>query len=153
MLMLMHGCQDNPPLLDADLDLSYYPYYTHAINGYIIVSVHIANFSYIRIRTWPFWPSCPFRTSMRYFPRESPQRFTSTRMPCACTRITWAPFLGSEEPSLKLLRSAKLQRTNSSPISNCRRSKLAIFFLRNINYSINSSPAAPKNSRGYWFCS
>ena len=30
------------------------------------------------------------------------------------TPITWASFLGSEEPSLKLLRSAKLQRTNSS---------------------------------------
>ena len=48
------------------------------------------------------------------------------------TRITWASFLGSEEPSLKLLRSAKLQRTNSSPISNCRRSELAIFSSRNI---------------------
>ena len=32
------------------------------------------------------------------------------------TRITWASFLSSEEPSLKLLRSAKLQRTNFSPI-------------------------------------
>ena len=32
-----------------------------------------------------------------------------------CTRITWVPFLGSEEPSLKLLCSVKLQRTNSSP--------------------------------------
>ena len=54
------------------------------------------------------------------------------------TRITWASFLGLEEPSLKLLRSAKLQRTNSSSISNCRRSKSAIFISRNINYNINS---------------
>ena len=54
------------------------------------------------------------------------------------TRNTWVSFLGSEEPSLKLLRSPKLQRTNSSPISNCRRSKLAIFFSCNRNYSINS---------------
>ena len=54
------------------------------------------------------------------------------------TRITWASFLYSEKPSLKLLRTAKLQRTNSSPISNCRRSKLAILFSRNINYNINS---------------
>ena len=48
------------------------------------------------------------------------------------TRITWASFLGSEKPSLALLRSAKLQRTNFSPISNCRRSKSAIFLLSNI---------------------
>ena len=54
------------------------------------------------------------------------------------TRITWASLLGSEEPLLKLLRSGKLQRTNSSPISNCRHSILAIFILRNINYNINS---------------
>ena len=47
-------------------------------------------------------------------------------------------FLGSEEPSLRLLRSAKLQRTNSCPITNCRRSKSAIFLSRNINYHINS---------------
>ena len=52
--------------------------------------------------------------------------------------FTWVSFLGSEEPSLKLLRSAKLQRTNSSPISNCRRSKSAIFLPRNINFNINS---------------
>ena len=39
-------------------------------------------------------------------------------LPPPPTRITWASFLGSEEPSLKLLRLAKLQRTNSSPISN-----------------------------------
>ena len=32
------------------------------------------------------------------------------------TRITWASFLGSEEPSMKLLRSAKLQSTNSEGI-------------------------------------
>ena len=55
----------------------------------------------------------------------------------ARTRITWASFLGSEEPSLKLLRSAKLQRTNSSPISNCQRSTSAIFLSCNINYNIN----------------
>ena len=54
------------------------------------------------------------------------------------TGITWASLLGSEEPSLKLLRSGKLQRTNSSPISNCRRSKSAIFISRNINYDMNS---------------
>ena len=54
------------------------------------------------------------------------------------TRITWASFLGLEEPMLKLLRLAKLQRTNSSSISNCRRSKSAIFISRNINYNINS---------------
>ena len=53
------------------------------------------------------------------------------------TRITRASFVGSEEPSLKLLRSAKLQRTNSSPISNCRCLKSAIFILRNINSNIN----------------
>ena len=54
------------------------------------------------------------------------------------TRITWASFLGLEEPALKLSRSAKLQRTNSSLISNCQRLKSAIFILRNINYNINS---------------
>ena len=54
------------------------------------------------------------------------------------TRITWVSLLGSEEPSLKLLRLGKLQRTNSSPISNCRHSKSAIFISRNINYNINS---------------
>ena len=53
---------------------------------------------------------------------------------CPHTRFTWASFLVSKEPSLKLLRSAKLQRTNSSPISNCQRSKSAIFFSGNINY-------------------
>ena len=56
------------------------------------------------------------------------------------TRITWAYFVGSEEPLLKLLRSAELQRTNSSLISNCRRrSQSAIFFrpLR-IIYNIKS---------------
>ena len=47
-------------------------------------------------------------------------------------------FLGLEEPSLKLLRSSEPQRTNSSPISYCRRSKSAIFILRNMNYNINS---------------
>ena len=51
------------------------------------------------------------------------------------TRITWMSLLGSKEPSLKLLRSGKLQGTNSSPISNCRRSKSAIFNSRNINYN------------------
>ena len=34
------------------------------------------------------------------------------------TRITCTSFLGLEEPSLKLLRSSELQRTNSSPNSN-----------------------------------
>ena len=54
------------------------------------------------------------------------------------TRITCAYFLVPEEPSLKLSRLAKLQRTNSSPNSNCRRSKSAIFISRNINSNINS---------------
>ena len=55
-----------------------------------------------------------------------------------CSRITWASFLDSEEPSPKLLHLAELQRTNSSPISNCRHSKSAIFYSCNINYNINS---------------
>ena len=54
-----------------------------------------------------------------------------------CTQITWTSFLGSEEPP-KILSSTEVQRTNSSPISNCRHSKLNIFILRNINYIINS---------------
>ena len=49
------------------------------------------------------------------------------------TQITWVSFLGSEEPSLKLLRSSELQHMNSSPISNCPLSKSAIFYSRNIN--------------------
>ena len=40
----------------------------------------------------------------------------------------WVSFIGSEEPSIKLLRSAELQRTNSSPIPYCQHSKSAIFF-------------------------
>ena len=40
--------------------------------------------------------------------------------------------------STSTLRSSELQRMNSSPISSCRRSKLAIFISRNINYNINS---------------
>ena len=39
---------------------------------------------------------------------------------------------------MKLLRSAKLQHTNSKPISNCRHSKSAILLSCNINYNINS---------------
>ena len=58
--------------------------------------------------------------------------------PAPRTRITWVSLLGLEEPSLKLSRSSELQRTNSSPISNCRRSKSAIFISPNINYNINS---------------
>ena len=54
------------------------------------------------------------------------------------TRITCTSFLGFEEPSLKLLHSLELQRTNSSPISNCQHSKSAIFISHNINYNINS---------------
>ena len=54
-------------------------------------------------------------------------------LPPPRTRITWASFLVLKEPSLKLLRPAKLQRTNSSSISNRRRSKSAILFSRNIN--------------------
>ena len=49
-----------------------------------------------------------------------------------------ASLLGLEEPSLKLLHSAELQRTNSRPISNCQRSKSATFISRNINSNINS---------------
>ena len=52
---------------------------------------------------------------------------------------TWRSFLGSEEPSLTLLHSAKLQRMNSNPISNCWHSKSAIFISRNINYNIKLS--------------
>ena len=54
------------------------------------------------------------------------------------TRSTWASFVGSEEPSLKILRSVELLRTNSSPISNCWHLKSAIFLSRNINYNTNS---------------
>ena len=39
-------------------------------------------------------------------------------LPPPRTRITWTSFLGSEEPLLKLLHSARVQRTNSSPTSN-----------------------------------
>ena len=63
------------------------------------------------------------------------------------TRITWASSLGSEKPSLKLLRSARLHCTNSSPISNCRHLKLAIFLSRNINYKINSLLRLPVGGR------
>ena len=52
--------------------------------------------------------------------------------------MTWVSFVGSEEPSLKILHSVELLRTNSSQISNRRRSKLAIFLSHNINYNINS---------------
>ena len=34
------------------------------------------------------------------------------------TRITWVSFLGLDEHSLKILRSSKLLRLNSSPVSN-----------------------------------
>ena len=67
------------------------------------------------------------------------------------TRITWAYFLGSEEPLLKLLRSSKLQRKNSSPISNCRRSKSAIFLSRNINYNIKFIVAVTRRNAYYIF--
>ena len=43
----------------------------------------------------------------------------------------------SEGASLKLLRLSELQRTNSSPISICWRSKSAILCSHNINYNIN----------------
>ena len=62
-----------------------------------------------------------------------------------------AYFLGSEEPSLKLLHSAKLQRTNSSPISNCRHSKSAIFLSRNINYNIKLIVAVTRRN-AYYIC-
>ena len=44
------------------------------------------------------------------------------------TQSTLSPFLGSEENSLKLLRLAELQHTNSTPISNCLLSKSTIVF-------------------------
>ena len=85
-----------------------------------------------------------YRTSVTYRKSKWKQYRGCLRQPlkthgaaAPCTRITWASFLGLEEPSLKLLQSAKLQSTNSSPISNCRCSKSAIFFSCNINYSIN----------------
>ena len=56
----------------------------------------------------------------------------------SCTRITWASFVHSEEPMLKLLPLSELQLMNSSPISNCLHLKSAILFLCNINYNINS---------------
>ena len=69
------------------------------------------------------------------------------------TRITWASFLGSEEPSLKLLRLVKLQRTNSSPISNCRRSKLAIFLSRNIKLQYKFIVAVTRRDAYYIYIS
>ena len=65
------------------------------------------------------------------------------------TRITWASFLGSEEPLLKLLRSAKLQRTNFSPISNCRRSKSAIFLSSNIKLQYKFFVAVTRRNTYY----
>ena len=65
------------------------------------------------------------------------------------TRITWASFLGSEEPSLKLLRSAKLQRTNFSPISNCRRLKSAIFLSSNIKLQYKFIVAVTRRNTSY----
>ena len=56
--------------------------------------------------------------------------------PVGNLQIIWKSFLGSEEPSLKLLHLAKLQCTISSPISNCRRSKSVIFIYYNINYKV-----------------
>ena len=47
---------------------------------------------------------------------------------CCLSKTSNSSFVGSEEPSLKLLCLSKLQRTNSSPISNCRHLKSAIFF-------------------------
>ena len=47
-----------------------------------------------------------------------------------CTQITWAYFLGSEEPLLELLCLAKFHHTTSSPIPNCQCSKSAIFFVQ-----------------------
>ena len=79
------------------------------------------------------------RSSTRFHPIQTSNWSSKTRGAAAPrTRITWASFLDLEEPLLKLSRSAKLQRTNSSSISNCRRSKSAIFISRNINYNINS---------------
>ena len=73
-----------------------------------------------------------------YFLRTSNSSSKTRGAAAPRTRITCAYYLGSEEPSLKLSRLAKLQRTNSSPNSNCRRSKSAIFISRNINSNINS---------------
>ena len=50
---------------------------------------------------------------------------------------------------MKLLRSSKLQRTNSSPISNCRCSKSAIFSSRNINYNIKFIVAVTRRNAYY----
>ena len=70
--------------------------------------------------------------------KQTSNSSSKTRGAAPRTRIIWASSLDSYEPSLKLLRLAELQRTNSSPISNCRRSKSTILFSRNINYNINS---------------
>ena len=61
-------------------------------------------------------------------------------MECAIFQNTLQKLLLNkiEEPLLKLLRLSELQRMNSSPISNCQHSKLAILFSRNMNYNINS---------------
>ena len=50
-------------------------------------------------------------------------------LPPTALKLLGRLLLGSEEPSLKALRLAKTQHTNSSPISNCQRSKLAIFLV------------------------
>ena len=77
---------------------------------------------------------------VRYGSKQQVIRVKKTRGAAApCTRITWTSFLGSEEPSLKILRSTELQRTNSSPIFySCQRSKSAIFISRNIHNNNNS---------------
>ena len=84
--------------------------------------------------TFPFVFRCNMANYILIYKKKQVIRVKKTRGAAAPrTRITWASFIGSEEPSLKLSRSSELQRTNSSGISNCRRSKSAIFVSRNIN--------------------
>ena len=47
-------------------------------------------------------------------------------------------FLRFRRTFAEVITLRKLQRTNSSPNSNCWHSKSSIFILRNINYNINS---------------
>ena len=97
-----------------------------------------ARITEIKQTIFPFMLGYQNEAQMFFSPRTSNSSSKTRGAAAPHTRITWASLLGSEEPSLKLLRSGKVQRTNSSPISNCRRSKSAIFISRNINCNINS---------------
>ena len=59
-------------------------------------------------------------------------------LPPPCTQITWVSFLDIEETSLKILHSAKLQHSNSSPISNSRCFETSHLPSHNTNYNMNS---------------